>query len=124
MVAAVSPAYAAPVAAKLVPALVAAAKKELDAGNFDRAGELYLQIWQQDASLLVALNNAGRAYQMAGRLEKADELYGLYLKQPHAEAAGIAKVRAYQAELQVARGDLKVEGAARAESEGKYALAA
>ena len=119
-----SPVLAAPANAKLVPVLITAAKKEFDGGNFERAGELYLQIWQQDNSLMVALNNAGRAYQMAGRLEKADELYRLYLQQPQAEPAGIAKVRGYQAELQVARADLKVEGAARAESEGKFALAA
>lgn len=60
---------------KIAAALINAAQKEFDAGNFERAGDLFHQIWRQDNSQVAALYNAARAYHLAGRADAAGELY-------------------------------------------------
>lgn len=62
-----------------VEAMIAAAQREFDAGNFARAGGLFLAIWRQgpssDRTQLAALYNAARAYQLAEELDQAEALF-------------------------------------------------
>jgi TolA-binding protein len=76
----VTPAHAAPPdKARALQNLIAAAQREVDAANFERAAQLFLEIWRQDKSLPIVLYNAARAHHLAGKLDKADELYNEYL---------------------------------------------
>ena len=75
------PVLAAPPKSKVVTALIGAAQKEFDGGNFDRAGELFLDVWKQDKTQTAALYNASRAMHLAGNLDKADDLYREIVKE-------------------------------------------
>ena len=108
---------------KVVQTLISAAQKEFDAANFERAGQLFLEIWRQDKTLPPALYNAARAHQLAGKPDKAEELYREYLGLPAIEASARTKVEEQLAELRLRRSELHAEDAMRAEKAGNYALA-
>lgn len=119
-----TPALAAAPKSKVVQALIAAAQKEFEAGNFDRAGELFVEIWRQDPDSRPALYNAARAFQLAGKLERADELFRELLALPDLDAALKTKAQTQLDVLQRQRGERKAEEADRAEKGGQYAAAA
>jgi len=52
----------------LIQGLAKAAETATAAGDFARAGDLYLEIWHADGTQQVALYNAARAHQLAGNL--------------------------------------------------------
>ncbi len=111
-------------ASKVVKALSAAAQREFDAGNFDRAGELFLQIYRQEPSELGALYNAARAHHMAGKLAQAAELYAEILAHPQFEAPVKTKVQAFAAEVAKKRGQKAADEAQQAEAANNFSLAA
>jgi tetratricopeptide (TPR) repeat protein len=111
-------------ASKVVEALVTAAQKELAAGNFDRAGELFLDIWRQDPDQKLAFYNAGRAYQMAGKIDRADELFRELIATPNMDPALKGKAQTQLDALQLKRSERKADEADRAEKGGQYAVAA
>ena len=121
-----SGAYSAPLSQqeKAIAALSNAAQSELDQGHFERAADLFLQLWRKDATLPVALLNAARSSQLAGQWERADELYREFLALPNQEPARLAKARRFYDELRSAKAQRKAEEAARAERDGRYDLAA
>jgi tetratricopeptide (TPR) repeat protein len=119
-----APAFAAAPKGKVVQALIAAAQKEFEAGNFDRAGELFVEIWRQDPDSRPALYNAARAYQLGGKLDRADELYRELLAIPDLDPALKTKAQAQLDILQGQRGERKADEADRAEKAGQYAAAA
>lgn len=114
----------APAKTKTQAALIAAAQSEYDAGNFERAGELFLDIYRQDREAVVGLYNACRAYHLAGKLDKALELYRELLARPDLDPAVKAKVDKYLDDLRLKRAEAKADEAGRAEKAGNYALAA
>ncbi|MBM4346441.1 MAG: hypothetical protein FJ100_23945 [Deltaproteobacteria bacterium] len=109
---------------RVVAALVAAAEKEFDAGNFARAADLFLEIWKQDKAQIVVLYNAARAAHLAGQVDRAEDLYREYLALPNADAAITAKIQPHLQDLANRRADAKAEAAAKAETTGNFALAA
>ncbi len=118
------PAIAAGGKGKVVQALIAAAQKEFDAGNFERAGELFLEIYRQDPETRPALYNAARAYQLAGKIDKADELFKELLAIPDLDAGLKGKATTQLELLQQKRGERKADDADRAEKAGQYGVAA
>lgn len=119
-------AFAAPPAAKskVVQALIAGAQKEFEAGNFDRAGEMFFEIWQQDPDSRPALYNAARAYQLGGKIERADELFHMLLAIPDLDPVLKTKSQAQLEAVQQKRGERKADEADRAEKAGQYGAAA
>lgn len=109
---------------KVFQALLNAAQKEFDAGNFERAGELFVEIWKQDKATRPALYNAARAYQLGGKLDKADELFREMLALPGLDPATKAKCDAQLATIAERRSEKKAEAAVAAESAGQVAVAA
>ena len=109
---------------KVVQALIGAAQKEFEAGNFERAGELYLEIWHQDQETRAALYNAARAYQLGGKIDRADELYRELLAIPDMDPALKAKSQTQLEGVQLKRAERKADEADRAEKSGQYAAAA
>jgi thioredoxin-like negative regulator of GroEL len=109
---------------KLLTVLIASAQREFEAGQFERAGELFLQIWKQDSSQTSALYNAARSFHMAGKLDKAEELYRELLVPGRADEAMNKKVSSFLADVRARRGEVKAEDAGRAEQAGDFALAA
>ena len=111
----------------LVESLIAAAQREFDAGNFARAGDLFLAIWRQDKSLaptqLAAAYNAARSYQFAGNLEQAEELYRELAAMPNLPEAVRGKCDKQLGLIRERRADDKVALASQAEREGKLELA-
>jgi len=118
-----APALAAPQRSKFVAVLITAAQKEFDAANFERAGDLFLDIWREDKEARAALYNAARAYHLAGKLDKAEELYAEFLALPDVDASTLSKVQGQQADIRAKRADQKADTAARAEGAGDYRLA-
>lgn len=116
-------ATAAPPKSAVQAALVKGAQKEFDAGNFDRAGELFLEIWRQDNRQVVALYNAARSHHLAGKFEKAEDLYRALLAPGLLDAAAAGKVRGFLEELRPRRAEAKADEATRAEKASNYALA-
>jgi len=55
----------------LIQGLAKAAETATAAGDFARAGDLYLEIWHADGTQQVALYNAARAHQLAGKKDQA-----------------------------------------------------
>lgn len=108
---------------KVVTALINAAQKEFDAGNFERAGQLFLEIFKQDATQIAALYNAARGFHLGRRFVKAEELYRQLLALPSTEAPLKAKVEGQLVDIQNQRADVKVEEAVKAEEAGNFALA-
>lgn len=121
------PAYSAraepPAMSKVVQTLYNGAQKEFDAANFEKAAQLFVQVWRQGKTIPVALYNAARSYHLAGKLDQAEELYREYLALPEGEAATKTKVQAKLVELRQARADAYAEDAVRAEKAGNFALA-
>lgn len=109
---------------KTVQMLLAAAQKQADAGNLERGAELYLEIWRLDHSVHPALYNAARLYQLAGNLDKAEQLFRELLQQADLPADARSKAQAKLAEVQQRRAERRSEEAARAEGNGQYAIAA
>ncbi len=109
---------------KVVQALITAAQKEFDAGNFDRAGELFLEIYRQDPETRAALYNAARAYQLAGKIDKADELFHELMAIADLEPTLKTKAAAQVDGLLQKRGERKADEADRAEKAGQYGAAA
>ncbi|MSQ82596.1 MAG: hypothetical protein EXR77_06715 [Myxococcales bacterium] len=109
---------------KVVQALIAAAQKEFDAGNFERAGELFWEIWRHDPEARPILYNAARAFQLAGKIEKADELFGELLAITDLDPVLKGKAQNQVEGLLVKRSELKADEAGRAEKASQYALAA
>lgn len=103
---------------------MAAAQKEFDAANYDRAAELFLEVWRGDSTAVEALYGAARALHLAGNLDRAEELYREVLEQPGIDAALRAKVGQSQADLVARRADAKAAEAGRAEQAGRYRVAA
>ncbi len=118
------PAFAAAPKGKVVQALIAAAQKEFEAGNFDRAGELFVEIWRQDPESRPALYNAARAYQLAGKLDRADELYHELLAIADLDPGLKTKGQTQLGILQGQQGQRKADEADRAEKAGQHAAAA
>jgi tetratricopeptide (TPR) repeat protein len=118
------PSLAAAAPNKTVQVLLAAAQKQVDAGNLERGAELYLEIWRLDHSVHPALYNAARLYQLAGNLDKAEQLFRELLQQPDLAADARGKAQTKLAEVQQRRAERRSEEAARAESNGQYAIAA
>jgi tetratricopeptide (TPR) repeat protein len=118
-----SVAWSAPANTKLIMALYAAAQKEFDAGNFERAAELFLNIYQQDPSQPTALYNAARSAHLAGKLDRAEDLYSRYEALPAAEAAKLEKIKGLRGEILVKRGEMRADEANAAERTGQYAVA-
>ena len=87
----------APLLAQTRPSNVvfAAAQKEFGAGHFERAGELFLEVWQQGKAERPALYNAARAFHLAGKLDKAEALYREFQALPDQDAAVAAKIPAF-----------------------------
>jgi len=123
---AASPALAAPLQphSKVVLALITAAQKEFDAANFERAGELFRDIWKQDKSARAALYNAARAYHLAAKLDRAEELYNEFLALPDVDPATQQKIATQQADIRDKRAERKGDEAANAEKDGDFQLAA
>lgn len=119
---AAGPVVAAP--SKVMVALVAAAQKEFDAGNFARAGELFLDVWKQDKTQIVAIYNAARAYQLAGNLDKGEELFREMVALPGLDPAVKVKCDNQLQAIGEKRGEQKAEAAATAEKAGNFTLAA
>ena len=109
---------------KVVLALIAAAQKEFDAGSFERAGELFLEIWHQDPTTQPAIYNAARAYQLAGRIDRADELFRELLAVPDMDAVLKGKAQTQLDTLQAKRAERKADEADRAEKANQYVAAA
>ncbi len=108
----------------VVRVLLTAAQKEFDAGNFDRAGELFLEVWRTDADARPVLYNAARAFQLAGKIDKAEELYSELLALPALDSALAAKAEIQVAVLRTNRAERKADQAAQAERDGQHADAA
>lgn len=108
---------------KVVQTLITAAQKEFDAAHFERAGQLFLEIWRQDKTLPPALYNAARAWHLAGKLDKAEELYREYLALPGIEAAPRAKIEEQLADLRLRRAEAYADDAGQAEKAANFALA-
>jgi tetratricopeptide (TPR) repeat protein len=109
---------------KMVAALLGAAQKAFDAGEFERAGEIYLDLWRQDSTQPLYLYNAGRARHLGGQLDSAEDLYRQLLALPGLDQARIDKTRGYLVEVQRRKGERKAEEAAKVERDGKYDAAA
>lgn len=109
---------------KAGPALLVAAHRELDAGHFARAAELFLDLYKADKTQLPLLYNAARANHLASNLDKAEELYREYIALPNADPAVIAKITPHLADIANRRAEAKAETAGKAEAAGNFALAA
>lgn len=110
--------------AKLSDALVTAAQREFDAGRFERAAELFLDIWRQDDRAAVALYNAARSFHLGGILERADGVYREFLARAKPDPATEAKVRNHMADVDRRRAQARATEAVRAEEAGRYIVAA
>lgn len=110
--------------AKTVQVLIAAAQKQVDAGNLERGAELYLEIWRIDRTAHAALYNAARLYQLAGNLDKSEQLYRELLAESALPADARDKATVKLAEIQKRRAERRSEEAVRAEGNGQYAMAA
>ena len=99
-----APALAQARPSKVVQALIAAAQKEFDAGHFERAGELFLEVWLQGKDSRPALYNAARGFHLAGKLDKAESLYRELLALPAPSPAASAPSPAASGPAQPANG--------------------
>ncbi|MSP92133.1 MAG: hypothetical protein EXR79_10085 [Myxococcales bacterium] len=118
------PVSAAPPNARLGDALVTAAQREFDGGHFERAAELFLDIWRDDDRATVALYNAARSFHLAGSLERAEGVYREFLVRAKLDAATEAKVRNHMADIDRRRAQARAAEAGRAEEAGRYLVAA
>ena len=111
-----------------VEAMIAAAQREFDAGNFARAGGLFLAIWRQgpssDRAQLAALYNAARAYQLAEELDQAEALFRELAAYPGIPAEVASKAATQLEAVVERRADLRASMAAKAERDGNMRLAA
>lgn len=112
-----------PAASKTIVALLAAAQKQLDAGNFERAAELFLEIWRLDRSTIPALYNAARSFQLAGQLDKSERLFRELLALAELPPAARSKAQTQLDAVQVKRGERRAEDAHRSESAGQFEVA-
>lgn len=110
----------APAASKTVAALLAAAQKQLDAGNFERAAELFLEIWRVDKTTVPALYNAARSFQLAGQLDKSERLFREMLALADLDPQARAKAQAQLDAVLAKKAERRADEAAAAESAGQY----
>ncbi|MBM4341806.1 MAG: hypothetical protein FJ100_00310 [Deltaproteobacteria bacterium] len=110
----------APAASKTVAALLAAAQKQLDAGNFERAAELFLEIWRVDKTTVPALYNAARSFQLAGQLDKAERLFREMLALADLEPQARAKAQTQLDAVLAKKAERRADEATSAESAGQY----
>ena len=113
-----------PVNANVVRVLLTAAQKAFDAGDFARAGELFLEVWRTDPQARPVLYNAARAFQLAGKVDKAEELFGELLALPDLDTSLGAKAKSQFALLRAGRAERKGEQAVQAEREKQFGVAA
>ena len=111
----------------LTGSLISAAQQEFKRGNYARAGDLFLAIWQQDKSnkqlQLAAAYNAARSFQLAAKLERAEGLYRELQALPGLPKAVLAKCKKQLRLIQIRRAEDKAALAAKAERQGKPTLA-
>ncbi|MBM4343794.1 MAG: hypothetical protein FJ100_10510 [Deltaproteobacteria bacterium] len=88
---------------KAAAAMAEKAAQAFESGDAARASDLYYEAWRADPTLVNALYNSARAAQVAGRLEVAEERFGQFVAAPGAEAAQVAKARAWLREIGAAR---------------------
>lgn len=118
-------ALAAPAAkANVVQTVLAAAQKAFDAGDFVRAGELFLEVWRSDPDARPVLYNAARAFQLAGKADKAEQLFDELRALPDLDTVLRVKANTQLAVLRASRAERVAEQAAQAEREGQHAVAA
>ncbi len=113
----------APAASKTVAALLAAAQKQLDAGNFERAAELFVEIWRMDKTTVPALYNAARSFQLAGQLDKSERLFREMLALADLDPQARAKAQTQLDAVLAKRAERRADEAASAESAGQYEAA-
>ncbi|MBM4343327.1 MAG: tetratricopeptide repeat protein [Deltaproteobacteria bacterium] len=117
------PAVAAP-KGKVIDVLVASANRAFEEGNFVRAGELFLEVYRQDKTNPVALNNAARAFMFGEKLERAAELLRELLGLPNLPAELRATAQERLVEVQERQAQAAADSAAEAEKSGKFGTAA
>lgn len=109
---------------KTVQVLIAAAQKQVDAGNLERGAELFLEIWRLDRTAHAALYNAARLFQLAGNLDKSELLWRELLAEPGLPADAREKALVKLADVQQRRAERRSDEAGRAENNGQYGIAA
>ncbi len=115
---------AAPTKSKVIVALVAGAQREFDAGNFERAADLFLEIYRQDTTQIAALYNAARANHLGGRWQRAEDLYAELLATGKIDEATTAKVKGFVQDVHGKRAEQKADEAKKAEGAGQFSAAA
>ena len=98
---------------QIVEKLALRAKQELQAGEFERAADLYLGAWQQGQSEPALVFNAARALHMGRHLDRAETVYRQFLALHGADPKLTEKARNYLAEIGVERGEERALEAAR-----------
>lgn len=114
---------AAPPSAKNMAALLVAAQKQLDARNYERASELYLEIWRLDPSGVIALYNAARAMQLSGNIDKSAPLYEEFLALTDVPAELRTKAQTQLAVVQKKQAEHRMSDAEEADSAGQFNIA-
>jgi len=116
-------ALAAPPSAKSMQALLIASQKQLDARNYERASELYLEIWHLDPTGVIALYNAARAMQLSGNIDKAAPLYQEFLALAEVPRELRTKAQTQMAVVQKKQAELRMTDAEEADSAGQFNIA-
>lgn len=98
----------------------AEAGRAYEEGQYARASELFWTAWQLDKAQTGLLYNAARTAQIAGQLERAEELYRLFLSLPERDAAAEARCRGHLEEIADTRADSRAELARRAAAAGDH----
>jgi len=105
-------------------ALAEKAAKAFEAGDMQKAAQLYHEAWRNDASEPNYLYGAARTEQSARDLDRAEQHFRQFLALPVADPARVQKAQAYLKELQGIRADDKTAEAERAGARADHVLAA
>ena len=110
--------------AKAAAAMIDNARKAYEAGQYERASDLFLAAFRSDPTQDYLLYNGARAAHLAGKLDKADELYRQLVEKKDVNPAVVAKTKTYRDELRWKRAEDKNDEAAAALKQGNQAAAA
>ncbi len=99
------------------------AKNAYEAGDHERAMDLFLQAWKIDHTQPIYIYSAGRAAHVAKKLEMAERDYNEFLAQPNIDERVAEKARDYLREIGRERLDRKVAEGEEAERAKLYELA-
>ncbi len=118
------PAHAAPKAATKAETIAAQAKTAYDAAQYDRALDLYLAAHRADPKQVALLYAAARAAHLAGKLDRAEELYQQALADSGLNPEVAAKAREHLLSIATRRAESRAEEAEALQKAGKYKDAA